>query len=328
LKSQQNKSDNMGLWLDKLVGWTDQDERGRDADLQPMMAAKKRQVPMLKRGRDGVLEMQLAKPLVEACQARLQQQRSIYERQGYCIHHFEASPDYRLVVGFGAEHVLETNLALHRIYGFPIIPGSAIKGVARAAAFWEIAASLSVSAPSVDEEKRRIEAKKPTPLQLLDRLLSQGEDKGQEDALARLKDDLLCRENDAIQSLDAASWRELAGSFYRAFGTTSRRGQVIFFDAYPTEAPKLELDILNPHYGDYYQEKKDSQNKPIAPADYLNPNPNYFLTVGRGSRFAFALASKDATLSAKAKEWLTRGLTEIGIGGKTSAGYGFMEVRQ
>jgi CRISPR-associated protein Cmr6 len=36
----------------------------------------------------------------------------------------------RLVVGLGAENVLETGLRLHHTYGVPIIPGSALKGLA------------------------------------------------------------------------------------------------------------------------------------------------------------------------------------------------------
>ena len=34
-----------------------------------------------------------------------------------------------MVVGLGSEHVQETNMILHHIYGIPYIPGSAVKGV-------------------------------------------------------------------------------------------------------------------------------------------------------------------------------------------------------
>src|SRR5581483_2926004 len=36
----------------------------------------------------------------------------------------------RLIVGLGSENVLETGLRLHHTYGVPIIPGSALKGIA------------------------------------------------------------------------------------------------------------------------------------------------------------------------------------------------------
>jgi len=37
----------------------------------------------------------------------------------------------RLIVGLGSESVLETSITLNRIYGVPIIPGSALKGLTR-----------------------------------------------------------------------------------------------------------------------------------------------------------------------------------------------------
>lgn len=37
----------------------------------------------------------------------------------------------RLIVGLGGENVLEAGLTLHRIYGAPIVPGSALKGLSR-----------------------------------------------------------------------------------------------------------------------------------------------------------------------------------------------------
>ena len=44
----------------------------------------------------------------------------------YCV---DATVDWRLIVGLGSEHVQETNMTLHHIYGIPYIPGSAVKGV-------------------------------------------------------------------------------------------------------------------------------------------------------------------------------------------------------
>ena len=45
----------------------------------------------------------------------------------------EATVAGRMVVGLGSESVLETSIALHRTYGVPYIPGSALKGLAAAA---------------------------------------------------------------------------------------------------------------------------------------------------------------------------------------------------
>jgi CRISPR-associated protein Cmr6 len=45
----------------------------------------------------------------------------------------------RLIVGLGAESVLETSVTLHRTYGVPYLPGSALKGLAAAAAHRHLA---------------------------------------------------------------------------------------------------------------------------------------------------------------------------------------------
>src|SRR6185369_614959 len=47
----------------------------------------------------------------------------------------------RLIVGLGVESVLETSITLHRTYGVPYLPGSALKGLAAAAAHRRLADS-------------------------------------------------------------------------------------------------------------------------------------------------------------------------------------------
>lgn len=46
-------------------------------------------------------------------------------------HTFTLTTKTRLIVNHGVESILENSIALHPYYGFPIIPGSAIKGVTR-----------------------------------------------------------------------------------------------------------------------------------------------------------------------------------------------------
>ena len=96
----------------------------------------------------------------------------------------------------------------------------------------------------------------------------------------------------------------------------------------PTTFPQLDLDIMNPHYGDYYQKKKDNKGNPIPPADYLNPVPVTFLAVATGQRFSFATFSRDKSLAEKATQWLIGGLTELGTGGKTNVGYGYFKIER
>jgi CRISPR-associated protein Cmr6 len=137
----------------------------------------------------------------------------------------------------------------------------------------------------------------------------------------------------------------------RLFGTggdnDGQAGAIIVFDALPSQPPKskaetstlpshppqLELDIINPHYSDYY---KNPATTP--PADYLDPSPVFFLAVAPGQSFRFFLAprlgfySKQNGIAAysaaddleTAKQLLINALVHLGIGAKTAVGYGQM----
>jgi CRISPR-associated protein Cmr6 len=181
---------------------------------------------------------------------------------------FQASLDWRMVIGLGGESVLETDITLHHLYGIPFIPGSALKGLTRAYVTGEIDGYKS----------------------------------------EKIEDD-----NDEIK---------------RIFGKEKQAGSVIFFDAMPTGGKvAFALDIMNPHYGDYY-----GGNRP--PTNDQNPVPVTFLTV-TGTGFTFALlprraASKEQEAQhikdvEQVKDWLQEALRQYGIGGKTSAGYGYFK---
>lgn len=189
--------------------------------------------------------------------------------------HFSARIDWRLVVGLGGNSVLETDLTLHHLYGLPIIPGSALKGLTRTYA-------------AMEEKKVYITG--------LD---------------GRLKP------STAIET-DHHDIR-------RIFGMQDRAGTVIFFDALPEDSEAtLVLDIMNPHYPDYYQQKD------TVPSNDQNPVPIAFLALHRTS-YMFALALRQGVSEkhkndlATAKTWLGKALAAYGVGGKTSAGYGYFE---
>jgi CRISPR-associated protein Cmr6 len=242
-----------------------------------------------------------------------------FQNSGYVAEELTKAPEHRLVVGLGAEHVLETSLSLHRVYGIPIIPGSAVKGLTHAAAFWDLADQLGVPPLPLPEREQRQKAGVPTPLQLLDRLLGLDRLKDRQAVLQQVQADPACRAATPLLALDANRWSALSVPWCAVFGTTGRKGQVLFLDAYPKDRLALEVDVLNPHYGAYYRAHA------TPPADYLSPVPTYFLTVAKGSTFHFILAGRDAGLVGRAKSWLMRGLTELGLGGKTAAGYGFFQ---
>lgn len=55
------------------------------------------------------------------------------EKNGYYVNEIkDLQTDWHLIAGLGGESVLETSISLHPLYGFPYIPGSAVKGLARA----------------------------------------------------------------------------------------------------------------------------------------------------------------------------------------------------
>ncbi|MEO9027621.1 MAG: type III-B CRISPR module RAMP protein Cmr6 [Ktedonobacteraceae bacterium] len=67
--------------------------------------------------------------------------------------HFSAALDWRMIVGLGGETVIETDLTLHHLYGIPSIPGSALKGLARAYVTGEVQ-------PSKNEDNDSAEVKR------------------------------------------------------------------------------------------------------------------------------------------------------------------------
>ena len=153
-------------------------------------------------------------------------------------------------------------IALHPIYGFVYLPGSGVKGLARAYAetVW------APSQPDKEKAQRQIE---------------------------------------------------------EAFGWSRRKdssaGRFVFHDAWPLRWPELIVDVVNNHHRNYYDGKDD-------PGDWENPIPVYFLAVGAGNQFDFAISDRERAandnLLKTACGWLRDALTIEGAGAKTAAGYG------
>ncbi len=251
-----------------------------------------------------------------------------YRQQGFEVRQFEAKPVWRFVVGLGAAHVLETDITLHRIFGLPIIPASGLKGAARAYALFKLADELGLPVLSPSEAKEE----KLTPLQKLESIatvfaLEDDEQKWQE-ALDELLQDERLSSDATVRRLDLATLKEKLLPFVKVFGTTKQVGKIVFLDAVPLETPKFELDIMNPHFPQYYDKRGGDQNKPVPPADWDSPRPVFFLTVNK-TPYSFAIAARtsDANdLLPTAEKWLKGALKELGVGAKTSADYGYWEV--
>jgi len=259
--------------------------------------------------------------------------RWILTAQAAGAHPFKLKTEWRLIAGLGRKGMLEVGFTFHR-YGFPYLPGSSIKGLARMYALLEIAKSLGGDKFKNEEESKE----KDAPLTKLEHALSEDEEGKFEKAFGAF-----------LPNHDA---REMAQAFRLIFGTTNNAGKAVFFDAVPSETCALTLDIMNPHYPDYY---KEGSKEP--PTNWQSPIPVYFLAVSSGSDFHFAIGWRKPEEDQKfkavetqqpwswfkgerlaqqaptnafqiqklARRWLQGGLLDLGIGGKTSAGYGYFK---
>jgi len=205
------------------------------------------------------------------------------KEEEYNAESFSLSTFWRFIVGLGASHPQETSMTLHHIYGIPYIPGSAVKGVTR---HWAVLKFAEKYWEKIDPDKK---------IEKVAEALEKGEDLNME--------------------VDKTTFKDII----EIFGTQKQEGKVIFFDAYPVEKIDLKIDIMNPHYSEYY-----TGNQP--PADWQNPLPIKFLTV-ENTKFQFYLASKkkhdpNKALLDKAQKLLLEALKNHGIGAKTALGYG------
>ncbi len=113
--------------------------------------------------------------------------------------------------------------------------------------------------------------------------------------------------------------------YRRIFGDQNElgAGSVIFLDALPTKPIQLKMDIMTPHYSDYYQGNE-------LPGDWMSPIPIPFMVVAEGQTFQFGLIprkdadTKDCEIAGK---WLAEALLKLGAGAKTAVGYGRFEEK-
>jgi len=224
-------------------------------------------------------------------------------------------PDWRLIVGLGHPSVYETSITLHHIYGIPYIPGSAIKGIARSYFIQREFEKIEVEWRQINIfekilENLDLEKDKKLDSEVFKKKFSIKERMASEELYKYFYEDFFLKENA----------KALIKRFQIMFGTQLQQGNIVFFDAYPEAEPKIEVDVMNPHYSDYYGGEK-------PPADYLDPKPIYFLTV-EDTNFEFFIGCKkniDDSYLTDAENLLKKSLTNYGIGAKTATGYGYMK---
>ncbi len=234
------KETNAGLWFDKYIAKQDRDDTESRRDL---------------------IEEVCALPIPTAYRSYFEHwQKMLTDEYGAKTR--RARVRGRMIVGLGSESVLETSISLHRTYGVPYIPGSALKGLA------------------ANYARLRL-----------------GED-----------------------------WKK-GGKYYRiVFGDTDDASYITFFDALYIpdtgyEGKALYPDIITVHHQEYYQDAN------VAPADRDNPTPVPFISAT--GTYLIALAAPDLQ---EPEGWISvtfkileDALKTLGVGAKTSSGYGRME---
>lgn len=212
---------------------------------------------------------------------------------------FTATLGGRLLVNMSGGVIENAGISLDRCFGLPYLPGSAVKGITRSQALWEI----HDAAPA------------------------------QKAKLLRIAMLLFGYSSQDIVRGGAMAWAgacDLAKLTASALGAEELKGIASFLPASPTKPPTLVVDIVNAHYPGYYGGRRDRAT------DDENPVPNYFPAVETGAEFGFAVllnrsvpngASIIASeLLQQAKQWLEHAVSRKGAGAKTAAGYGWFEI--
>lgn len=215
------------------------------------------------------------------------------EHTGPALLRSEARLLGRALPGTGSNTATELALSFDHVLGVPRLAGSGLKGLARV-----VAESTLDEAPGEDTWQQ-------SEVDLVFGRSGDEEDRKADDRDRVFVDD----------------------------GTVTgfRAGRVEFLDALPLEGNfSLVLDVLTPHMGAWYRGEVD------APVEWLSPVPVSLLAVSACS-FAVDLAvwlpddpkqrAALVKLVGKTQRALKRGLTELGFGGKTAAGYGWFEVQ-
>ncbi|BCX17669.1 MAG: hypothetical protein KatS3mg117_1351 [Geminicoccaceae bacterium] len=211
-----------------------------------------------------------------------------FERPGDVTVVVEAAS--RLLVGHGLGSATDVGLTLHRTWGVPLIPGSALKGLL---AHW-VEATFGPAPGDVDEK--------------------------------RLPFAGVVWDGRRIAEGPGEVYRALFGAPEADEAVLGRpnlaaAGLVTFHDALwvpdtPGAGSPLAVDVLTVHQKRYYDSTGGA-----PPVDWDDPNPVSFLSVRPGARFLLAL-SGPRDWAALAKDLLLEALADWGVGGKTSAGYG------
>ena len=105
-------------------------------------------------------------------------------------------------------------------------------------------------------------------------------------------------------------------------------GALVFLDAWPTQWPSLQVQVMTPHYSSYYSAMREDKRKRRRfwddPHGLDDPVPIHFLSVAENTDYGFGILPRTGGEDGieTAFEWLEYALELLGAGGKTAVGFG------
>jgi len=195
--------------------------------------------------------------------------------------------DGRLIVGLGAESVLETGVRLHHTYGVPVIPGSALKGLAA---------------------------------HYCDRVWGAADKRFDKEVESTGPDGKTRREAGEYYRTLFGTTKDAGHILFHDAWITPESLQM------ENGGLALDVMTPHHRdYYSYSGKSDERTERPCAPTDFDDPNPVTFVSVT--GEFLVAVSCDVAGEEGKrwaslALELLTEALREWGVGGKTSSGYG------
>ena len=121
----------------------------------------------------------------------------------------------------------------------------------------------------------------------------------------------------------------------RLFGGKKKVGALVVFDALPVGPVELVTEVLTPHDGGWrLKGPVSTRSGPLAPSDWHDPVPVFYLAVEAGAVFRFTLGATRTAQGtehdtksdiALGYELLAMALEWIGLGAKTAVGFGRFE---
>jgi CRISPR-associated protein Cmr6 len=285
------------------------------------------------------------KPIAGLQRGVLDRQLSLAEQLPESIRYIrQAKSTAPFAIGLGLEHPVENGFSFLSPYGLPYLAGTGVKGVLRRAAEEMI---LYGNAPDAgltwldlwwlfgfEGAAGAIWPLSPKEQQGLSGLERETRDAWRQAyrdqfAVMAARPDLPEFIRRILGEKPAAHYLDNPRLFLEDLDDKRRdlqlRGALSFWDVFPA-CEKLTVEIMTPHYSDYYQGKS-------TPHDAGQPNPIPFLAVPAGAGFTFIVAYEPAFLPEQLRATWKPLLTAIfdhafewlGFGAKTAVGYGAME---